>query len=76
MSQMIQLGSELIRINPSNNQKIECSSNDGRTWVTRCQASSYGNFNDLTNNGKEILGMTSKGVYCSLNGGRTWVKRS
>lgn len=35
MEQMIQRGKELIRINPSNKQKIEHSTSDGRTWNKR-----------------------------------------
>lgn len=73
---MIHRGKELIRIAPSNKQKIEYSTNDGRSWVTRFSGSSYGDFNELTDNGKEILGMTSKGLYYSTNDGRSWVRRS
>ncbi len=73
---MILKGKEIIRIHPANNQKIEYSSNDGRTWHTRFSGSMYGQFNDLTDNGKEILAVTSKGLYYSTNEGRTWHKRS
>jgi hypothetical protein len=76
MGQMIQRGKELIRINPSNKQKIEYSTNDGRSWISRYSGSSCGDFNDLNDNGKEILGMTSKGLYYSTNDGRSWIKRS
>jgi len=68
MGQMITRGKELIRINPSNKQKIEYSTTDGRSWSTRYSGSSCGDFNDLNDNGKEILGMTSKGLYYSLTG--------
>lgn len=76
MGQMIQKGKELIRINPSNKQKIEYSTNDGRSWYSRYTGSSCGDFNDLTDNGKEILASTSKGLYYSTNEGRSWYKRS
>jgi len=76
MGQMINLGKEIIRINPSNKQKIEYSTNDGRTWHSRYNGSSYGDFMDLNNNGKEILSTTSKGLYYSTNEGRSWHKRS
>jgi hypothetical protein len=76
MAQMILKGKEIIRIHPANNQKVEYSSNDGRTWHTRFSGSMYGQFNDLTDNGKEILAVTSKGLYYSTNEGRTWHKRS
>lgn len=76
MGQMIQRGKELIRINPSNKQKIEYSTNDGRSWISRYSGSSYGDFHDLADNGKEILAQTSKGLYYSTNEGRSWIKRS
>ena len=74
MSQMIKRGKEIIRICPSNKQKIECSTNDGRSW--RYLSSACGDFTELTDNGKEILGMTSKGLYYSTSEGRSWSKRS
>lgn len=76
MSQLIKRGKELIRINPGNPNKIEYSTNDGRSWNTRYSGSSNGNFSDLTDNGKEILGTTSKGLYYSASDGRSWNKRS
>jgi protein associated with RNAse G/E len=76
MAQMILKGKEMIRINPSTKTKIEYSTNDGRSWMARSTSASYGDFADLTDNGKEILGMTSKGLYYSTNEGRSWMKRS
>ena len=76
MGQLIHRGKELIRICPKDAHKIEYSTNDGRTWHIRCSSSSYGEFQDLTDNGKEILAQTSKGLYYSTNDGRTWHKRS
>lgn len=76
MGSMINKGKEIIRISPKQPSKIEYSSNDGRTWSTRCSSSAYGDFSDLVDNGKEILGTTSKGLYYSTNDGRTWSKRS
>lgn len=76
MSQMIKRGKELIRISPKSATKIEYSTNDGRTWITRYSSSSYGDFKDLTDNGREILAQTSKGLYYSTNEGRTWIKRN
>jgi hypothetical protein len=73
---MINKGKELIRVNPSYKNKIEYSTNDGRSWNTRYSGSSCGDFNDLTDNGKEILASTSKGLYYSTNDGRSWNKRS
>ena len=76
MGQMIQRGKELIRINPTNKQKIEYSTNNGSSWHTRYSGSSAGDFNDLNDNGREILGMTSKGLYYSTNEGSSWHRRS
>ena len=76
MGQMINKGKELIRINPSNKNKIEYSTNAGTSWHTRYSSSSSGDFTDLTDNGKEILGTSSKGLYYSTNGGTSWHKRN
>ena len=76
MAQMILKGKEMIRINPSTKTKIEYSTNDGRSWISRYNSNASGDFNDLTDNGKEILGMTSKGLYYSTNEGRSWIKRN
>lgn len=75
MGTMINRGKELIRICPGNSQKIEYSTNGGSSWNHRFQGSSYGDFLELTENGNEILGTTSKGLYYSTNGGSSWNKR-
>ena len=75
MANLINLGSELLRICPTNSNKIEVSTNDGRSWSTRYSGSSYGAFYDLTSYGSEIIAITSKGVYVSTNGGRSWSSR-
>ncbi len=74
MAQMIQCGKEMLRINPAKNS-IEYSTNNGRTWASRCTSSMYGTFIDLILYGTEILAVTSKGVYYSTNDGRTWASR-
>lgn len=77
MSAMISKGKELIRISPKDAKRIEYSTNAGRSWITRYSGSStQGDFQNLTDNGKEILGITSKGLYYSTNEGRSWIKRS
>lgn len=76
MSTMISYEKELIRISPKDAKKIEVSTNDGRTWNSRYGGSSIqGNFQDLTDNGKEILATSEKGLFVSKNAGRTWNKR-
>lgn len=70
---MINRGKEMIRIDP-NNKKLQYSTNDGRSWISR-GGTHPGEFHDLTDNGKEILATTSKGLYYSTNEGRSWIKR-
>lgn len=74
-STLVSLGNELIRINPENN-RIEASTNQGRSWMTRYSGSFYGEFQSLTSGNGEILATTTKGLYASRNGGRSWMKRS
>jgi hypothetical protein len=71
---MLNRGKELLRICPTNAEKLEYSTNDGRSWNARYPSGS-GKFSDLTDNGKEILGTTDKGLYYSTNDGRSWNKR-
>jgi hypothetical protein len=75
MGLMINRGKELIRICPTNKQKVEYSTNGGRAWFGRFSGNACGDFQDLTDNGKEILAQTSKGLYYSSNEGRAWFKR-
>jgi hypothetical protein len=75
MAKMINYDGELIRISPKDSHKLEHSKNDGKAWSVILSSSSYGDFEDLTDNGKEILATTSKGLYVSKNGGRAWSKR-
>ena len=72
MPQLINYGKEMLRISPKG---IECSTNNGRSWITRYTGSSCGTFIDLLPYGNELLAVTSKGVYCSTNEGRSWISR-
>ena len=80
MPQIIKIGGglfssgELIRINPSNNT-IESSGNGGRSWIPRCTNTSYGTFRDLLLVGREILAITSRGLYVSTNSARSFSPR-
>ena len=80
MPQIIKVGGglfskgELIRINPSNNS-IESSGNGGRSWIPRCTNTSYGTFRDLLLVGREILAVTSRGLYVSTNSARSFSPR-
>jgi hypothetical protein len=74
MGLMLNRGKELIRINPQDSTKIEYSTNGGRSWTRRYSGSS-GNFQDLTENGNEILGTTTNGLYYSTNNGSSWYRK-
>jgi len=74
-SQLINTGSELLRINTAKNS-IEYSSNGGRSWVTRCSNSiSFGTFISLLPYGREILVCTNKGLCVSQNHGHSFSPR-
>jgi hypothetical protein len=61
MSVLLNRGKELIRINPSNPQRLEVSINSGRVWSLRFYGlSTVGTFIDLVDNGKEILATPTK----------------
>lgn len=73
---MINRGKEMIRICPTNTARLEYSTNQGRSWIVRFTGnSSTGNFSGLMDNGKELLGTTSKGLFYSTNDGRSWILR-
>ena len=76
MAQMIQHGSEIIRINTQKNT-IEYSKDGGRSWHIRFFNISGGKgiFVDLFDNGSEILACTSKGVFSSKDDGHSWHSR-
>ena len=73
---MVNRGKELIRINPKNSKQIQFSTNGGSTWNLRHGGSSCGEFQDLADNGKEVLATTSSGLWFSTNEGATWSRRS
>jgi hypothetical protein len=76
MPTMINRGKEMIRICPSNPAKLEFSTSSGRSWNPKyCGDRNVGQFIDLMDNGKEILGTTTKGLFFSVSEGRSWVLR-
>ena len=76
MPTMINKGNEMIRISPKDSKKLEYSTNQGRSWLIRyAGSSSTGNFQDLMDGGKELLGTTDKGLFYSTNTGRSWLLR-
>ena len=74
MSLMVSHQGELVRINLTKNN-IEYSKNDGRSWHARSSKSIIFDFQDLTDNGNELLAMTTRGLYYSKNQGASWHKR-
>jgi hypothetical protein len=75
MSYIIGLDEQLIRISPTDSNKLEYSTNGGRSWNQRYNSSSPGGFEDLIDNGDEILALTAKGLYYSIDMGRSWRPR-
>ena len=77
MPQMVVKDSELIRISPKDAKRIEVSTNNGGSWMTRYTGSStQGAFLDLTVNGYELLAITENGLFASRNNGGNWIRRS
>ena len=74
MPQLVTLGSELIRINPSNGH-IESSTTGGRSWLVRYTGNGCGRFIDILPFAGKLLALTDKGVYGSTTGGRSWLIR-
>lgn len=73
---MIVYQKELIRINITKDS-IKYSSNGGRSWHNRANASSVlGSLQDLIENDKELLLTTTKGLFYSTDKGASWHKRS
>lgn len=76
MPTIINRGKEMIRISPKDSKKLEYSTTQGRSWILRYNgSSSTGDFSDLMDNGKEILGTTNKGLFYSTTDGRSWILR-
>lgn len=74
MGLMVNLGSELIRYNPSNGH-IEYSTSQGRVWSARCTSRTFGTARALIVYGKELLLCSDKGVYYSTSKGAVWSLR-
>lgn len=76
MPTIINRGKEMICISPKDSKKLEYSTTQGRSWILRYNgSSSTGDFSDLMDNGKEILGTTNKGLFYSTTDGRSWILR-
>lgn len=75
MSRMIDRGRELIRISPKDPNKLEYSTNGGRTWATRFVGQLVGKIVDIFDKDGKIHISTDKGEFSSNNGGRNWLRR-
>ncbi|MES4921144.1 hypothetical protein ABVC70_04235 [Hoylesella timonensis] len=76
MPTMINLGKEMLRISPKDSKKLEYSTTQGRSWILRYPSNnSIGNFQDLMDAGKELIGTTDKGLFYSTTQGRSWILR-
>ena len=77
MAEIIQGGSELIRIGIKKGSKsLEYSKDGGRNWYTRFSGSgTVGNFVDLLDHGDEILAVSTEGIFYSKDSGRNWYRR-
>ena len=77
MPQMVVKDRELIRISLKDAKRIEVSTNNGGSWMTRYVGSpTQGEFLDLTVNGCELLAITEKGLFVSTSNGSNWIRRS
>jgi hypothetical protein len=75
MALMILEEKQMMRISTTTKTKIEYSTNGGMIWMARSASASYVDFQDLINNGKDILANTSKGLYYSTTDGMSWHNR-
>ena len=77
MPQLIVKDGEMIRISPKNKRRLEVSTNNGGSWMTRCAgAANTGEFLDLVDNGTELIATTENGLFFSTNNGESWIRRS
>ena len=77
MPQLIVKDGEMIRISPKNKRRLEVSTNNGGSWMTRCAgAANTGEFLDLVDNGTELIATTENGLFSSTNNGESWIRRS
>ena len=75
MPKLIQIGKEIVRINPEKPSQIQYSTSNGRMWSTRYSSSSCGDFIDLFAYKNELIAATNKGLYYSTSQGRMWSTR-
>ena len=75
MPRLIQLGNEIIRVNPEKPTQIQYSISGGRMWSSRYTGTSCGEFIDLIVYKNELIAATTKGIYYSTSGGRMWSSR-
>lgn len=71
MPQLINYGKEFPCISTKG---IECSTNSGRSWNLRYLGSSFSEFRNLADGGKELLANTSKGLFIQQTAEEAGVK--
>ena len=77
MPQLIVKDGKMIRISPKNKRRLEVSTNNGGSWMTRCVgAANTGEFLDLVDNGTELIATTENGLFFSTNNGESWIRRN
>ncbi|WP_428063864.1 hypothetical protein [Candidatus Avelusimicrobium fimicolum] len=76
MSQIVQVGNEILRISPKNPCHIEYSYNGGRSWLSRYIGTVAGPFKDLQTVGTQLVALSAKGIFYSKDQGRTWLLKS
>ncbi|MDR3048341.1 MAG: hypothetical protein LBV16_00625 [Elusimicrobiota bacterium] len=69
---MVKFGKELLRIDPTNKQNLQYSTDDGKSWNTRFYSSSYGNFRALLSYKYYVFLVAGGGVYRSSDHGISW----
>lgn len=64
----------LVRICPTDPRRLQCSRNKGANWADYAFCMNL-RFQELIDDGGELLAITDKGLYGTNNKGRTWVLR-
>ena len=77
MGQMIKWKDKLIRISPTSAKKLEYSPDAGRTWYPGYLGNQYDfEFQDLMENGNEILATTTMGLFYSNDAyANSWMRK-
>jgi hypothetical protein len=73
MPLILNRGRGILRINPTDSEQIECSTDGGKYWFKVFPGSIHvGTFHELSGNGRRITATTSAGLFYSPNEGTNW----